>query len=59
MHTIQRTAGPSHAEGSRRMTYSKLYGKEGIDLCRAILSLAKILCTEKVTDHQSISTPVD
>ena len=39
-------AGPSlfNAEDWRRMIGSKIFGKEGIDLCRAISVLAKKLC---------------
>ena len=42
------TAGPSqlNAEEWRKMIGSKIFGMEGIELCKAISTLAKILCTE-------------
>ena len=51
-------AGPSFftADDWRRMLGSKLFGKEGMDLCRAISNLAKKLCTKKVEDLSSITS---
>ena len=51
-------AGPSlfTADDWRRMLGPKLFGNEGMDLCRAISNLAKKLCTKKVEDLSSITS---
>ncbi|KAG1714378.1 Protein lifeguard 1 [Nymphon striatum] len=51
------SGGPSlfNANDWRRMIGTKLFGDEGTDLCRTIANLAKILCTEKISDPNSIS----
>ena len=50
-------AGPSllNADDWRRILGTKLYGTEGVDLCKAIANLAKRLCTEDIEDPETIS----
>ena len=49
-------AGPSllNADEWRRIAGSKIFGSEGIDLCKSISRLTKILCTQKIADTESL-----
>ena len=50
-------AGPSqlNADEWRRILATKTYGTEGVDLCKSIARLTKMLCVEDIDDPDSIS----